>query len=100
MFWGDKIVSDIEDVYKEKINSGEPLILRDEKTMSGRVHVGSMRSVALHGTLSQILNEKKIAHRFLYEINDFDVMDGLPIYLDQEKYKPYMGRLLSEVPSP
>ena len=100
MFWGDKIVSDIEDVYKEKINSGEPLILRDEKTMSGRVHVGSMRSVALHGTLSQILKERKVNHRFLYEINDFDVMDGLPVYLDQEKYKPYMGRILSDVPSP
>lgn len=100
MFWGDKIVSEIEAAYKEKINSGESLIMRDEKTMSGRVHVGSMRSVALHGTLSQILKEKKIAHRFLYEINDFDVMDGLPVYLDQEKYKPYMGRLLYEVPSP
>ncbi len=100
MFWGDKIVSNIEEAYKEKINSGEPLIMRDEKTMSGRVHVGSMRSVALHGTLSQILKERKVKHRFLYEINDFDVMDGLPVYLDQEKYRPYMGRFLYEVPSP
>lgn len=100
MFWGDKIVGEIERAYTKKITSKEPLILRDEKTASGRVHVGSMRSVALHGTLSAILKEKGIAHRFLYEINDFDPMDGLPVYLDQEKYKPFMGRPLCEVPSP
>jgi len=100
MFWSDKIANEIGIAYREKISQKKPLIIRDEKTASGRVHVGSMRSVALHGTLSRVLSERAVAHKFLYEINDFDVMDGLPVYLDQEKYKPYMGRLLCEVPSP
>jgi lysyl-tRNA synthetase class I len=27
-------------------------------------------------------------------------MDGLPVYLDQEKFKPFMGKPLCNVPSP
>lgn len=100
MFWGDRIAEDIKNKYAEKIKSGEPLVIRDEKTMSGRVHVGSLRGVAIHGIISEILTEQKIANKYLFEINDFDPMDGLPVYLDQEKFKPYMGMPLLNVPSP
>lgn len=100
MFWADRIVDDLLESRKERVKSGKLLIIRDEKTASGRVHVGSMRSVALHGTISDILKERGVAHEFLYEINDFDPMDGLPIYLDQEKFKPHMGKPLYTIPSP
>ncbi len=100
MYWGDKIADEIAIKFKDKIASGQPLIIRDEKTMSGRVHVGSLRGVVIHGIISQILTEQKIANRYLFEINDFDPFDGLPIYLDANVYKPYMGRILNEVPSP
>jgi len=99
MFWADKIVTRIKKDLKDQIASGEPLIIRDEKTASGRIHVGSMRGVALHGIISEILTEENIANKFLYEINDFDPMDGLPVYLDQEKYKQYMGQPLYTIPS-
>lgn len=100
MFWGDKLADQIEKVYKEKIESGKPLIIRDEKTMSGRVHVGSLRGVAIHGIISEILSERKISNKYLFEINDFDPMDGLPVYLDQEKFLSYMGMPLCNIPSP
>jgi len=100
MFWGDKLVEQIKKEYKKKIDSGEPLVIRDEKTMSGRVHVGSLRGVAIHGIISEILTEQKIPNEYFFEINDFDLMDGLPVYLDQEKFLPYMGMLLCNVPSP
>jgi len=100
MFWADKVADKIKDSYANKIKAGKPLIIRDEKTMSGRVHVGSLRGVAIHGIISEILSEQKIANKYLFEINDFDPMDGLPIYLDQEKYLPYMGFPLCDVPSP
>ncbi|MEK7219545.1 MAG: lysine--tRNA ligase, partial [Patescibacteria group bacterium] len=38
--------------------------------------------------------------RYLFEFNDFDPMDGLPVYLDQEKFLPYMGKPLCDIPSP
>lgn len=100
MFWGDKLANEIKTRYGDKIKSGKPLVIRDEKTASGRVHVGSLRGVAIHGIISEILSEQKINNKYLYEINDFDPMDGLPVYLDQEKFKPYMGMPLCNVPSP
>jgi lysyl-tRNA synthetase class 1 len=100
MFWGDRIADKIESSLKDRIKSDKPLLIRDEKTMSGRVHVGSMRGVAVHGIISEILTERGIKNKFLYEINDFDVMDGLPAYLDQKEFGKYMGQPLNTVPSP
>lgn len=100
MFWGYKLRDSIKQRYAKEISEGKPLIIRDEKTMSGRVHVGSLRGVVIHGIIAEVLKDAGIANTYLFEINDFDVMDGLPVYLDQEQFKPYMGRLLNEVPSP
>lgn len=100
MFWADRVAEEIQKFHAEKIKNGVPLVIRDEKTASGRVHVGSMRGVAIHGVISEILKERGVAEEFLYEINDFDPMDGLPVYLDQEKFKPYLGKPLYTIPSP
>lgn len=100
MFWIDKIVAEIESCFQEKIAKGETLVIRDEKTLSGKVHVGSLRGVMIHGALLEALQEKGIKAKFLFEFNDFDPMDGLPVYLDENVYKPYMGRRLNEIPSP
>lgn len=100
MFWGDKLAEKIEKEFEKEIQVGEALIVRDEKTASGRVHIGSLRGVAIHGIVSEILSEKKINNKYLYEINDFDPMDGLPVYLDKEKFEPYMGKPLCNIPSP
>ena len=99
MFWGDRLAEEIKNKYADKIKSGEPLIIRDEKTMSGRVHVGSLRGVAIHGIISEILTEQKIKNKYLFEINDFDPMDGLPEDL-KEKFQPYLGMPLCNIPSP
>jgi lysyl-tRNA synthetase, class I len=100
MFWGDKQVEKITKEYAQKIKSGQPLIIRDEKTASGRVHIGSLRGVAIHGIISEILEENGINNKFLFEINDFDPMDGMPVYLDKEKFEPFMGMPLFKIPSP
>lgn len=100
MFWADALADKIEKVYAKKIASKDTLIVRDEKTASGRVHIGSLRGVAVHGIVAEVLKERDIVVKFLYEINDFDPMDGLPVYLDAEKYQPHMGKPLCNVPSP
>src|SRR3989344_7725864 len=100
MFWADRIVGNIQERFTAEIEAGKPLLLRDEKTASGRVHVGSMRGVAIHGIVSEILTERKVPNTFLYEINDFDPMDGLPVYLSQEIFEPFLGKPLYTIPSP
>jgi len=96
MFWVDEMVDEIIAKYPDK----EEFIIRDEKTPSGRVHIGSLRGVVIHGVIAQALNERGKKARFIYEFNDSDPMDGLPVYLDAEKYKQHMGKPLKDVPSP
>jgi lysyl-tRNA synthetase class 1 len=100
MFWADKIADEVVRRYQDVIDSGEPIIVRDEKTASGKVHVGSLRSAALHAIVADILNDRGIKVEFRFEINDFDPMDGIPSYLDEAEYRQYMGRPLYSIPSP
>lgn len=100
MFWADRIAEEIKKTVTPRAGAGKPLLIRDEKTASGKVHVGSMRGVAIHGALSAVLSEMGVANEFKYEINDFDPFDGLPNYLPQEEYEPLLGKQLLDVPSP
>src|SRR5258706_10836009 len=100
MFWADRIADEIKKTVKPRAGAGKPLLIRDEKTASGKVHVGSMRGVAIHGALSAVLTDMKVANEFKYEINDFDPFDGLPNYLSKEQYAPLLGKQLFSIPSP
>ena len=60
MFWADSAIEDFIKERQNTIDSKKSIIIRDEKTPSGRVHVGSMRGVAMHGIFSKILKEKGI----------------------------------------
>ncbi|MFA5842720.1 MAG: lysine--tRNA ligase [Candidatus Gracilibacteria bacterium] len=95
-FWVDEIAEQIAQAFPDK----KEILIRDEKTASGRVHVGSLRGVVLHGVLAEALNQMGRKATFFYEINDADPMDGLPVYLDQDAYRPYMGKPLKDVPAP
>ncbi len=99
MYWVDQICDEIEQLYAEKIKSGQSLIIRDEKTCSGRVHVGSLRGIAVHGIMEQILIERGRDAKFLFEINDFDPMDDVPPEHEKE-FTQYLGQPLYSVPSP
>src|SRR3989344_8571145 len=96
MFWADRIAGEVKARFGA---SKKPIVIRDEKTPSGRVHVGSMRGVAIHGTISEALSAKGVSNVFKYEFNDLDPMDGFPEYLP-EKFRQYMGMPLSHIPSP
>ena len=98
MFWADRIADEIESRFGKKPK--HPLVIRDEKTVSGRVHVGSMRGVVIHGVVSQILAKKGIKNTFLYEFNDLDPMDDLPSDLPKEQFEKYLGAPLLNIPSP
>lgn len=98
MLWADRIASEIRDTHTPK--NGKTFLIRDEKTLSGRVHVGSMRGVAVHGLIAEILGEYGTANEYKYELNDFDPFDSIPSYLDAEKFREHVGKPLYAVPSP
>src|SRR3990167_6669776 len=96
MFWADKIAQEIE----KKFGKQNPILIRDEKTVSGRVHVGSMRGVAIHGAVDEALRDAGADTKFIWEHNDFDPMDDIPAYLDRATYEPHLGKPLCNIPSP
>jgi lysyl-tRNA synthetase class 1 len=98
MFWADRLAKEIIGRYQP--SGAKPIVIRDEKTVSGRIHVGAMRGVLIHGTISEALAEQGISNVFMYELNDFDAFDTVPVYLDAEKFTPYLGKPLFAVPSP
>ena len=100
MFWAEKIADEVERRYADRIRAGEPIVVRDEKTASGHVHVGSLRSASLHALVADVLRTRGIAVRFYFEINDLDPFDGIPSYLDEDTYRPYLGKPLRDVPAP
>jgi lysyl-tRNA synthetase, class I len=100
MFWAEKIADEVMRRYVSRIKAGEPIVVRDEKTASGRVHVGSLRSASLHAIVADVLKTRGVPVKFYFEINDFDPMDGIPGYLDETEYKKYLGMPLNKIPSP
>lgn len=98
MHWVDEIVEEIIKTFNKEITEGTQLRIRDEKTLSGPVHVGSLRGIVLHGLIGQVLSQKGVNNVFKFELNDTDPMDGLPVFLDEEKFKPHMGKPLFTVP--
>jgi len=99
MIWADRIREEIKERFAKEIRAKKPLIIRDEKTLSGRVHVGSLRGILIHGLIAQVLQEEGIEAKFLFELNEFDPMDGLPVYVDEKIYRPHMGKPLYSVPA-
>ena len=90
MFWADKIAAD---------SQGDQIV-NDSKTPSGRVHVGSLRGVIIHDVIYRALKHANKPVKFLYGADDYDALDTVPKYLSQEKFLPYLGFPLCNVPSP
>ncbi len=94
MFWVDEIVEDI----LKKQNKDEYLIT-DWKTPSGHIHIGALRGVIIHELVRHALADKGKKALFQYGFDDYDPMDGFPVYLDPS-FKKYMGMPLSNIPAP
>ena len=90
MFWADKIAADAQG----------PQVVNDSKTPSGRVHVGSIRGVIVHDTIYRALKQAGKPVKFLYGTDDYDALDTVPRYLDRDRFEPYLGWPLCNVPSP
>jgi lysyl-tRNA synthetase class 1 len=90
MFWADKIAE----------SAKEYQVVNDSKTPSGRVHVGSLRGVIIHDVIYRAIKRAGKPVKFLYGVDDYDALDTVPHYLDKDKFTPYLGYPLCNVPYP
>ena len=93
-FWVDELTDSILEKYKQ-----DSFLINDSLTPSGHGHIGSLRGVILHDIVTDDIADKKKSAVFQYGIDDFDPMDGLPVYVD-ESFRKYMGLPLCNVPAP
>ncbi len=94
MYWADEIAQKL----KER---NLPLEWVDDmKTPSGRIHVGALMGVVIHGLIHQALKDIGVPTRYTYVFENHDPMDDIPSYLDREKYEQYLGMPLYKIPSP
>ncbi len=98
MIWVDREVKKIKERSLHRAGRGE--WVDDMKTPSGRIHVGSLRGVVIHDLVYKALAEQGVNAHFSYVFNNMDPMDGMPAYLDKNKWQKYMGFPLCKIPSP
>ena len=95
MFWADRLAEEIKKRYGQ-----DNLVIRDEKTMSGSAHIGSMLSASIHGLLSEVLSDDGVTNTYFFEFNDMDAFDSVPVYLEGKNFEEHLGKSLRDVPSP
>jgi lysyl-tRNA synthetase class 1 len=100
MIWPDREAKRIKDKNLIYPNQSRIEWADDMKTPSGRIHVGSLRGVIVHDLIYKALKDIGVKTKFSYVFNDMDPMDGMPAYLDKNKWEKYMGQPLYKIPSP
>jgi len=104
-YWTDKVAQEVKkrvenDPTLKKIVEEGGYIVYDEKTPSGKIHIGSARGWLIHDCIAKSMRKAGMNARFILSSDDMDPFDSIPKNLDQEKYKKYLGKPIIHVPSP
>ncbi|MCH7851128.1 MAG: lysine--tRNA ligase, partial [Nanoarchaeota archaeon] len=94
-FWADAIA---DDIIKQKGDKSE-YVLASGITPSGKIHIGNFREVITTDMVVLALKDKGKKVRFIYSWDDFDRFRKVPKGVD-ESYAQYIGKPVSEIPSP
>lgn len=94
MYWADEIAQKL----KERNLPFE--WVDDMKTPSGRIHVGSLLGIVVHGVVHRALTDAGVKSKYTYVFENHDPMDDIPSYLPREECEKYLGMPLYKIPSP
>ncbi|MEM7821553.1 MAG: lysine--tRNA ligase [Candidatus Aenigmatarchaeota archaeon] len=106
IYWTDRIAEEVRKrlenfpILKKTVEEKGAVIVYDEKTPSGKIHVGSARGWIIHDIITKSLNDNGIRAKFILSSDDMDPLDTVPIYLDKQRFQPFLGIPLRNVPSP
>ncbi len=104
-YWTDKVAEELQRRAKEnkilqKVAKDRGYIVYDEKTPSGRIHIGSARGWIIHDIIAKSLRDRGLKGRFILSSDDMDPFDSLPVYIPKEKFEKFLGIPMRGVPSP
>ena len=104
-YWTDKVAQEVKKRVEnnpilKKVVEEKGYIVYDEKTPSGKIHIGSARGWLIHDCIAKSMRKAGMNAKFILSSDDMDPFDAIPNDLDKEKYKQYMGKPFIHVPSP
>lgn len=102
--WADKIA----DIVRERAKTDPVLkdvvkkkgyIVYDEKTPSGKIHIGAGRGWIIHDSIAKAMRDSGMKAKFILSSDDIDPFDKLNKDLDPS-YSKYLGVPFRNIPSP
>jgi lysyl-tRNA synthetase class 1 len=92
MHWVDVIAEDLLKTKKDHV-------LASGTSISGVIHIGNAGDVIMAEAIARAIKEKGGKARLVWIMDDVDPLGKIPIQVSQD-FKIYIGRPLSDVPSP
>ncbi|MFH0875526.1 MAG: lysine--tRNA ligase [archaeon] len=106
MHWADKIAEDAiarvnnSTFLKKVVEDNEyGYFVYDEKTPSGKIHIGSGRGWVIHDVIAKALRDKGVKAQFVLSSDDIDPFDKMNSNLPPDFVK-YLGMPFMNIPSP
>jgi len=104
LHWADQIAKIVveraeNDEKLKKIAEKEGYICYDEKTPSGKIHIGSGRGWIIHDVIAKALRDLGKKGRFILSSDDMDPYDKPNKELD-ESWNEHLGKPFRNIPSP
>ncbi len=102
--WADNIAETVrkraqEDPILKKVVKQKGYIVYDEKTPSGRIHIGAGRGWVIHDCIAKAMRDKGMRAKFILSSDDIDPFDKMNKDLPAS-YKKYLGVPFRNIPSP
>jgi len=92
MHWVDVIAEDL-------LKTGKVHVLASGTSISGVIHIGNAGDVIMAEAIARTIKEKGGEAKIVWIMDDVDPLGKIPIQVQQD-FKQYIGRPLSDVPSP
>ena len=104
MHWADKIALEVKkrvenDEILNKVVKEKGYIVYDEKTPSGKIHIGSGRGWIIHDAIAKSLKDLGLNAKFVLSSDDMDPYDKPNKDLPKE-FDNYLGMPFRNIPSP
>ncbi len=104
LHWADKIALEVKDRIDrdpqlKEIYEKQGILVYDEKTPSGSIHVGSGRGWVIHDVIAKALREIGMNAVFILSSDDMDPYDKPNKELDSS-WDKYLGMPFKDIPSP
>lgn len=104
-FWADRIAYEViqrveKNDFLKKIVKKYGYTIYDEKTPSGKIHIGSGKGWIIHDSIAKSLRDNGVKAQFILSSDDMDPLDKPSKELSKKDNEKYLGVPFRYIPSP